>query len=182
MEHLDEIQATYSDSTTLSFRSFSIFIYGCLRNNKTKAREKGQQKGAGVLNSILSYPLPLPFPLLLTFLLPQNQNIFILYQNIYLTYSQYPYKKLINTAIYETFYWSLEIKSHWRKKNQENLLQINDLETTFSSWLLFLVRGGLSQQKICSKSSRRKFYWKLPEKLGFEKALNAGRVLQAKML
>lgn len=112
-EHLDEIKATYSDSTTLSFRSFSILICGYLRNNKTKAREKGQEKesGAEVLNSVLFYPLSLPFSFLLTFLLHQNQNIFILCQNIYLTYSQYPYKKLINTATHEIFYSSLK-KSH----------------------------------------------------------------------
>lgn len=79
-----------------------------------------KELGPGLLNPVLFYPLPLPFSLLFTLLLPHNQSIFILDQNIYLTYSQYLYKKFINTAMHEIFYSSLEIKKKPNPLEEEN--------------------------------------------------------------
>lgn len=83
-----------------------------------------KELGPGLLNPILFYPLPLLFSLLFTLLLPNNQSIFILDQNIYLTYSQYLYKKLINTAMHEIFYSSL------KKKKNKTLEEENPEKTS----------------------------------------------------
>lgn len=125
MEHLHEILLNSVLQYYTSFRSFSILIYGYLKNNKMKGREKGQEKelGAGILNSVILFT-PLPFSLHLTFLLPHNKKIFILDQNIYLTYSQYPYKTLINTAIDKIFYSSFKKKVTRGRKTRKKLSKL----------------------------------------------------------
>lgn len=126
----------------------------------------------GLLNPILFYPLPLPFSLLFTLLLPNNQSIFILDQNIYLTYSQYLYKKLINTAMHEIFYSSLEIKKPQTirgRKPRKNLSKLM-IERSVPAHGFYFQWGVVCPSKKMSRAPQENYMKNFLKNWGFWKS------------